>query len=260
MNNMNNKKTLLLVDDNKRLMVTLSDYLTYEGFNVVKARSGEEALRKLEVLTPDIIILDINMPGIGGVGFLNEIQKRQDKLDCPVLVFTARSAMEDFFGTLDVAGFIAKPCSETDLLDKIHGILKTSQKNKEATSKAKPKRKILIGENDPVISKQLKFDLHQAGFDFKIMETGGELIEFSTTFSPDVIVLKDILPGMNGRVIVPLLRAMPSTKHTPIILYDDTRTVEDESRYGRRIPDGVTQYLTTSDSVSLMKAIKKQAN
>ncbi len=254
-----NNKTLMLIDDNKRLTVTLSDFLSYEGFKVIKAKSGEEALKKLDHITPDIIILDINMPGIGGVGFLNELQKREIKLDCPVLVFTARSAMEDFFGTLDVAGFIAKPCSESALLDKINGVLATTKKHEVTASKPKHKLKVLIGENDPVVSNQLKFILKQSGFDFKVMETGGEVIETATTFMPNAIVIKDILPGMNGRVVVSLLRAMPSTKNTPIILYDETRTIEDESRYGHRIPDGVTQYLTTSDSVTIMQAIKKHA-
>lgn len=251
-----NKSKLMLIDDNKHLAITLGDFLTVEGFDVTKAKSGEEALKKLESVTPDIIILDINMPGIGGVGFLNALQKREIKLECPVLVFTARSAMEEFFETLDIAGFIAKPCAEMDLLHKINEVLATNKGINTTSLTDKPNHKILVGENDPLISKQLKFDLTQNGFDFKIVESGGELIEAATTFMPNLIVLKDILPGMNGRVVASLLRAMPSTKNIPTILYDETRTIEDESRYGSRIPEGVTQYLTTGDSVTIMNAIK----
>ncbi len=253
------KPTLLLVDDNKCLLITLSDFLTYEGFNVETAKSSEEALKKLEHITPDIIILDINMPGIGGVGFLNVLQKKEIKLTCPILVFTARSAMEEFFDTIAVAGFISKPCSEADLLDKIHEVLASNKKTETCPLKEKIRLKVLVGENDPAVSKQLKFSLEQNNFDFKLMETGVEVIESATTFIPNIIVLKDILPGMNGRVVASLLHAMPSTKNIPVILYDETRTVEDESRYGSRTPEHVTQYLTTSDSTSIMQAIKKHA-
>ena len=253
------KPTLLLVDDNKRLTITLRDFLNYEGFNVETAKSGEDALNKLKHITPDIIILDINMPGMGGVGFLNAMRKEHIKLECPVLVFTARSAMEDFFETLDVAGFIAKPCTETELLDKIKSVLSTSINENRSPATEKKKLKVLVGEDDNTTIIQLKFDLQQKGYEFKIVETGGEVIEAATNFLPNIIVLKDILPGMNGRVVVPLLRAMPSTKHIPVILYDETRTLEDESRYGRRIPDGVTQYLTTNDSSTIMTAIKTHA-
>lgn len=259
MNTEKKKPMLLLIDDNKRMIVTLSDFLSYEGFNVINAKSGEEALKKLEQITPDIIILDINMPGIGGVGFLNVLQKNNLKPDCPILVFTARSAMEDFFNTLDVAGFIAKPCSETDLLNKINEVLASVPKKENSASKDTAPIKILLGEDDMDVADQLVFSMRQSGIDFHIVKSGGEIIESAATLKPSAIVMKDILPGMNGRVVVPLLRTMPSTKNVPIILYDDTRSIEDESRYGRRIPEGVTQYLNTSESVAIMDAIKKHA-
>jgi CheY-like chemotaxis protein len=257
MNTQKDKPILLLIDDNKRMIVTLSDFLSYEGFDVKTAKSGEEALKKLESIKPDIIILDINMPGIGGVGFLNVLQKNHINPDCPILVFTARSAMEEFFATLDVAGFIAKPCSETDLLDKINEVLAVHSKNDASAANDNLSPKVLLGEDDSDVADQLVSKMRQYGIEFKIVASGGEIIETAATMQPDVIVLKDILPGMNGRVIVPLIRAMPSTKNVPIVLYDDTRSIEDESRYGRRIPEGVSQYLNTSEASDIIDAVRK---
>ena len=250
------RPTLLLIDDNKRMIVTLCDFLSYEGFDVVTARSGEEALHKLESLTPDIIILDINMPGIGGVGFLNILRKNNLHPSCPILVFTARSAMEDFFNTLDVAGFIAKPCSETDLLDKINEVLAANSRQDDSDAEP-PAVKVLLGEDDNNIVHQLRYSLVKSGIDLHVVGSGGEIIESAATLKPNIIVLKDILPGMNGHLVVPLLRAMPSTKNIPIILYDDTRSIDDDMRYGRKIPDGVTRYLTTSEAAEIVSAIKK---
>jgi CheY-like chemotaxis protein len=227
------KPTLLLVDDNKHLVITLTDFLTYEGFDVVAARSGEEALRKLEKLEPDLIILDISMPGIGGIGFLNELHKKNDDLACPILVFTARSAMEAFFDTLDVAGFVAKPCSEAD------------------------QQQVLLGEDDANIVRRLTGDLQRAGYGVHTAETAAEILETAAVLKPSVIVMKDILPGMNGRAVVPLVRAMPGTKDIPIILYDETRSLDEESQYKRRMPEGVSQYMTTSDTDEVLTAIRR---
>ena len=63
------KEHILLVDDEKHLLVSLRDYLTFEHFTVTTAQSGEEALEVLERITPDLIVLDISMPGMGGMGF-----------------------------------------------------------------------------------------------------------------------------------------------------------------------------------------------
>ncbi len=253
------KPTLLLVDDNKHLGITLADYLTYEGFEVVVARSGEEALKKLEKLDPDLIILDISMPGIGGIGFLNKLQKENETLPYPVLVFTARAAMQEFFDALNVAGFVAKPCSEQELLSKVNKVLADNprQQLEEVEEPSRQREKLLLGENDVEVVKRLTKDLDLAGFDVQLCETGAELLETAAVTKPAAIVMKDILPGMNGRVVAPLVRAMPSTKHVPIILYDETRTFDEESRYGRRIPEGVSQYLTSNNTDDLLAAIRR---
>ena len=72
--------SVLLVDDDTSLLVTLSDFLKFEGYHVVTADSGEEALRRLEEIRPDLIILDMSMPGMGGVGFLKAISSSGGRL------------------------------------------------------------------------------------------------------------------------------------------------------------------------------------
>jgi len=59
--------TIMIVDDNRHLLVALGDYLTFQGYDVVTAATGEEALRKLERGGADLIVLDIGMPGMGGM-------------------------------------------------------------------------------------------------------------------------------------------------------------------------------------------------
>jgi DNA-binding response OmpR family regulator len=246
--------SLLLVDDNKNLVITLTDYLIYEGFDVVTAGSGEEALKKLEDVSPDLMILDISMPGIGGVGLLNKLRHDKDGFDFPVLVFTARSTMETFFDELDVAGFVAKPCSESELLLEIKTILEAHPRK---AKRPQPKR-VLLGENDVELVKALTHYLSIAGYELHIAETGAEVIERAAVLKPQIIVMKDLLPGMNGRLVAPIVRAMPRTKNIPFILYDDTHTIEEEERYGMRLPEAVSQYIASSDPDELLVAIRGQ--
>jgi CheY-like chemotaxis protein len=257
MNRAGQNQTLLLVDDNKHLLITLSDYLTYEGFRVVTANSGEKAIKLLEDLTPDLIILDISMPGIGGIGFLNKFQKDNTSPLCPVIVFTARVAMREFFDTLNVAGFMAKPCSEVDILNKITEVLGTQTKHHGTTRIEAAKVSILLGENDTGVSRRLVHEFKQTGYTYQIAVTGAGLLEQAALMKPSIIVMKEILPGMNGRAVAPLVHAMPVAHNIPIILYDETRSVYDEKCYSQRIPEGVTRYLTTNESPPLLTAIKQ---
>jgi DNA-binding response OmpR family regulator len=121
------QERILLVDDDVHLLTTLGDYLTHKGYLVETAQSAEEAIQQLHGSNPDLIILDMSMPGMGGIGFLRHQAVAADSGGFPVLVLTARTAMQAFFDEVDVAGFLTKPCPGERLLDSIRGILKISR-------------------------------------------------------------------------------------------------------------------------------------
>ena len=110
------RRKLLLIDDDTSLLVTLRDFLEFEGYDVVTADSGEKGLEMLGTMKPDLIVLDMSMPGMSGVGFLKAISSADGKPAHPVLVLTARANMAEFFANVDVDGFVAKPCDPSDLL------------------------------------------------------------------------------------------------------------------------------------------------
>ncbi len=248
--------TILLIDDNRHLTVTLSDFLTYEGYEVVTARSGEEGLKRLEHLRPDLIILDISMPGMGGMGFLKRITGTDGETRYPVLVFTARSSMEEFFGTIKVAGFVAKPCSEAELLHEVRAVLVAREPAEE-----KPVATVhcvLVGEDDDDVLLSLRRRLVNEGYHVEDASSGAAVLEKAAACRPSAILVKEVLPGMNGRIVAPLIRAMPSTRHVPIVLYDDTRSLSEASRFGRHThPEGVTEYLLTSDATDLIAVVNR---
>lgn len=115
--------TILVADDDRRLLDMLRRTLTYEGYRVVSAADGQEALNQAEVHRPDIIILDWLMPAVSGV----EVAKRLRAVDnVPILMLTARDAVEDRVEGLDSGAddYLVKPFAPIELLARIRALLR----------------------------------------------------------------------------------------------------------------------------------------
>jgi CheY-like chemotaxis protein len=216
-------KKILLVDDDDHLLLTLGDYLSYEGFDVSTARSGEEALAALEKDAPDLIVLDIGMPGMGGLGFLKERDEANQTGAIPILVFTARSTMESFFDNVEVDAFLAKPRREEDLLRKIKEILARRDAVNKAASR--PARNVLLVEDDFEVVQEVSrmFRQGQDNLTLRVSPTASDAVEKAATVRPDLVLTKEVLRGMNGDELALLLRQMPKTHDVPVLLYDNTR-------------------------------------
>ena len=249
------RKRILLVDDDRHLLIALSDYLMFEGFDVIQARSGEEALRKMEKADPNLIILDICMPGMGGTGFLKRMPRGKDGQYCPVLVLTARSAMEDFFDKIDVEGFLAKPCSEATLLREIKSIL--ARKEALPEKRHSQGKRILLAENDAKLAEAIQRALKEAGYRVTVVRSGPAILERSAIVKPHLILMKDQLPRIKGSAVAPLLKSMPSVKETPVLIYDKTLEVGEDRHQRYRVADGASKVLASDLPEVLLHAVDK---
>ena len=210
------KRRILLVDDDTSLLETLNDFLSYEGYDVVTATSGEQALQKLRITPPDIIILDMSMPGMGGVGFLDRITSADGSTQFPVLVLTARAAMASYFADKQIDGFISKPCEQSDLLTEVSRIIFLRGDTAKAPAAALP---TVLAESDHVLNEKLTAALTQAGCAVKSCYTGPDAIEAVISTHPVVVVLRLELGGMSADEVCRLLRRLPGTRSTPIVVY-----------------------------------------
>ena len=251
------KRTILLVDDDRSLLITLSDFLTFEGYEVVTADCGEEGLRKLETITPHLINLDMSMPGMGGVGFLKAISGPDSKLKHPVLVLTARANMAEFFANVDVDGFVAKPCDPNDLLMEVGRILflRGNRTEKEEARKNKTPR-VLLGEDDPVAQASIVKYFSKEGLVVDCVQKGPEILERAILELPDVILIKLVLSNMNGDAVACMLHDMPKTSAVPIILYDEKNTDVPENRFVRE-GSGIRRFVRSNNAWALLAAIRE---
>lgn len=120
---MDENKTVLIVDDEERMRRVLTDYLRIKGFATAEAENGLRALELFEVVQPDLVLLDVMMPGMDGW----EVCRRLRKVSAvPIIMLTARTQEEDeLVGfSLGVDDYLAKPFSLKILLARIEAVLR----------------------------------------------------------------------------------------------------------------------------------------
>jgi len=100
-------KKILVVDDNQLLVQALCEHLEQKGFDTLVANDGKEALERLEKEKPDLIIMDIIMPVMGGVEATRMIRTKGDWKDIPVVAFTSRSNIGQWDELFD--DYLVKP-------------------------------------------------------------------------------------------------------------------------------------------------------
>ena len=112
--------TLMIVDDDPQLMRVLSMFFDLEGYNVIRAANSREALTLLSEYTPDLILLDLMMPGVGGEVLVKQVRAKHKSPRIPIVIFTAADTREEELRTAGADGFITKPFSLDGLRDVVH--------------------------------------------------------------------------------------------------------------------------------------------
>ncbi len=118
---MSEKKKIMVVDDEEAIRVLYVDEFEDEGYDVVACSNGEEALEVFDKEKPDLVILDIAMPGMSGLEVLSKIKEKSPKT--PVIMSTAYSHYKDDFYTYVADAYIVKSPDLTELKDKVKDLL-----------------------------------------------------------------------------------------------------------------------------------------
>jgi two-component system OmpR family response regulator len=112
--------TLMIVDDDPQLIRILSMFFDLEGYNVIPAANGREALTLLSEYTPDLILLDLMMPEVGGEEVVKQVRTKDKSPRIPIVIFTAADTREEELRTAGADAFITKPFSLDGLRDVVH--------------------------------------------------------------------------------------------------------------------------------------------
>jgi DNA-binding response OmpR family regulator len=119
------KRKVLLVDDEDALRRVMKDLLEREGYIVAEARDGVQALDQVDRFGPDVIVLDLNLPGLDGYGVLSHLRSRPATVNIPVIVLTAKSDEDNEVRVFQLGAddFLTKPFRARALSARIDAVL-----------------------------------------------------------------------------------------------------------------------------------------
>lgn len=217
-------KTIMLVEDSEPAVVQIKDFLEENGYKVVVAKDGAEALELLKTVTPNAIILDLMMPGIDGFQVLQSIRNAEITAHIPVLILTAKYITKEelqFLKQNNIYQLIQKgDVKRNELVKVVEEMIKgkTAETKKPAKEKkpltGKPKALVVEDNPDNMISvKALLADK------YTVIEAvnGKEGIEKAKAHLPDLILMDISLPGIDGIQAFKTIRNLGQLQHIPVI-------------------------------------------
>jgi DNA-binding response OmpR family regulator len=218
---MKSNKKILVIDDEIDLTQMIAFQFKAKGFEVRTAGDGVEALEVVHEFKPDLIILDMNMPRMGGIEFYSKICGTNGLPLYPVLVLTARANVENMFKDLDIDGFMIKPFDIEQLIREAETIIKKKSEALVIKKDGVPRetRRVCIVDDDANFFKQLSQLFLDEDCTVIPARSGAVAIEKMVKDVPDVALVHLGLSDIAGDVVILRLSQMAKTMDVKFILY-----------------------------------------
>lgn len=264
------KGRVLIVDDNASNLKLLATYLRAEHYEPISADNGSDALVLARKEDPDVILLDIMMPGMDGYEVTRELKNDPRTAQIPIVLVTALDGVEDRVKGLESGAddFISKPFNRAELLARVrtlqrlkiiedelrHRMALTVQLTSQLSCDDESTDSVLIVEDDPSLSRHLNLILTNKGYKTYIAESASDARTKLAECYPTVILMDLMLPDANGMDFISELKRAPLTQDIPILVLT---SVDDVDTKVQAIEYGADDYLTKPiDSSELMARIR----
>jgi len=215
---------ILIVDDKPAIIEMSKLNLEAHEYQVISASDGQEALSKIRDERPDLIITDVVMPGMDGFAFFKELKKDDALAKIPVMVLTARPAMEDTFRVFGVNEFLVKPIEPKILIMKIEESLHPK------VTESKFGKMLIIG-NDYIVIDAVVNQIQDNFEKIAVSTEGKEACESIALHKPDYVLIETMLWSQPSLDTVELIRSVNDNQSVPILMFtqltpDDLKTSE----------------------------------
>jgi len=198
--------TVLVVDDDRATRELISRGLAREGFRAITAASGEEALHLARTQRPDVISLDVLMPGMDGWTVLRSLKADPLTASIPVVIVSMLDDRDIGFA-LGAADYLTKPFDRERLVAALRRFRDGSLP-----------RPILVVEDDPTAREVIRRTLERDGWVVAEAENGREALEAIRRQAPDLVLLDLTMPEMDGFEFVTRLRRSEPGRSIPVVV------------------------------------------
>jgi DNA-binding NtrC family response regulator len=187
-------KKILIADDDLQVRELFYNLLTKKGYRVITAAGGADAIEYCARENPDLVLLDINMPGIDGIDVLRKIKAANTSMKVVMLTGMEQTILENQARLSGAAGFLRKSLDIRVILTIIDETVKgENQPHTVAVGKT-----IMVVDDEPQIRSLLSDFLKKKGYEVETASNGEEAVQKAARSKPAAILLDMRMPGMDG--------------------------------------------------------------
>jgi hypothetical protein len=220
--------TVLVIDDDPNARALMRRHLGKAGYRVEEAEDGKTGLARARVAPPDVITLDVMMPGMDGWAVLTALKADPALADVPVIMLTILDEQRMGFA-LGASDYLTKPIDRPRLLAAL-----------ERCGDKAGGRGVLLVEDDPETRAIMRRTLERAGWEVAEAENGRVALERLAERVPRLVLLDLMMPEMDGFEFLDALRRRPALRALPVIVVTAKDLTDDDRR---RLNGGVQDVL-----------------
>lgn len=211
---------VLIVEDDSPIRLMLSDLLSDAGYAVAEAIDGFQALAHLHERRPDLIVLDLMLPGMSGWEFLERSRVELGRADVPVIVLSAIRGEGDYPATLGVAAWFVKPLEVTRFMTAVEQLAAASHVQVPRSDEPGALRaaRILVVEDNFRIGEVIAEHLATQGLTVDVVTSLDQAAAYIERQSPDLILLDLMLPGRSGWEFLRQRQQDPTLSAIPVLV------------------------------------------
>jgi len=258
-------KTILIVEDTDAIIVQLRDVLEAEGYRVVVAHNGQEAIEQVALQTPNGMILDLMMPDVDGFEVLKRIRSEKMSEQLPVIILTAKFVTKEEIAFLthnNIFQLIHKGDINKNQLLQVVAQAVTQQPMAKVSASSSLTLPLQTDKKATVLIVEDNFDnrltikaLLEGQYEILESEDGLTGVEMARKHHPNLILMDIALPGMNGIEALHKLRQDVETQNIPVIAVSASAMKGDREDF---LSQGFDGYISKPiDSKTFEETIKK---
>lgn len=245
-------KSVLIVDDNPTNLKLTRFLLDKEGYRVLTATDGREAIELLQTVQPDLVLMDIQLPGIDGLEVTRRLKSDPSTRNLTIVALSAYTLESNRAQVAEVGcdGFISKPIDTKTFPGLVRQYLTSSRPRPECGRISS----VLLAEDNPSVREQLRRVLTEAGYSVTAVSDGAQALEVAQRDRPDLVLSDILMPRLDGFQLAEAVRTDPSLSGTHVVLTTSGATRETDRTLAHK--KGATSLVAKDDATLILESIR----